>query len=135
MKLWNLTTLPPSTQKETDRAPRPDAPRVESDGRRIPRVLFSSPECRAVIIELQSGEEMGEHRVRERALVQVVSGSVTIEHSGSSTRCDAGTLVMLDPSEPHAILAETDARLLLVLAPWTRGEHLPRNATADAANA
>jgi len=76
MKLWNLTTLPPSTQKETDRAPGPDAPRVESDGRQIPRVLFSSPECRAVIIELRAGEEMGEHRVRERALVQVVSGSV-----------------------------------------------------------
>ena len=52
-------------------------PSVEQSGRREPRVLFSTPECRAVVIDLRAGEELGEHEVRERAVLQVVSGSVT----------------------------------------------------------
>jgi hypothetical protein len=30
----------------------------------MPRVLFSYRECRAVVIDLQSGEELGDHHVR-----------------------------------------------------------------------
>jgi hypothetical protein len=37
----------------------------------MPRVLFSAPECRAIVIDLQTGEAMGNHHVRERAVVQV----------------------------------------------------------------
>jgi quercetin dioxygenase-like cupin family protein len=42
------------------------------------RVLFSTPEARAVVIDLAPGQEMGEHSVRERAIVQVVDGSVDV---------------------------------------------------------
>lgn len=74
MRRWDLTSLPPSTEKERLRAPGPDAPRVPRRERQIPRVLFTSPECRAVVVDLRAGEEPGDH-VRERVIVHPASGS------------------------------------------------------------
>ena len=112
------------------------------DDGHMPRVLFTSPECRAVVIDLRSGETMGEYQVRERAVVQVVAGRVSIESSGETIECDIGTLVTFDRSERHAVHALADSRLLLVLAPWPAPEHyteadvgraqkLPANAVVD----
>ena len=56
----------------------------------MPRVLFSAPECRAVVVDLDGGETMGDHKVRERAVVEVVTGRVSIEASGDAVTCDAG---------------------------------------------
>ena len=106
----------------------------------MPRVLFSAPECRVVVIDLQSGEELGDHHVRERAVVEVISGSVAIEIAGNVVECAEGTVVTFDPGERHAVRALSDARLLLVLAPWPKAEtysegepahaeHVPANAT------
>ena len=108
----------------------------------MPRVLFSSPECRAVVIDLQRGDELGDHQVRERAVVEVVAGRVSIESSGETAECESGTLVTFDPGEHHSVHAITDARLLLLLAPWPAAthnteaeeehdQHLPANAVAD----
>lgn len=129
MRRWDLTSLPPSTQKQTPREPGAGAPRIASDESDIPRVLLSSPECRAVVLDLRGGAEMGEHRVRERALVQVVSGRVVVTADGEEVECDAGTLVAFEPSEPHRLWAVTDARLLLVLAPWPAERHYADDAS------
>lgn len=140
MKRWDLTSLPPSTEKSTPRAAGPDAPRVPRQGRQIPRVLFSAPECRAVALELEAGEEMGDHHVRERAIVTVVAGRVSIDVSGEVAECGAGSVLTFDPGERHAVGALEHSLLLLVLAPWPAAEHytdaesagdvhLPANAT------
>lgn len=104
-----------------------------------PRVLFSTPEVRAVVIDLAPGEEMSDHRVGERALVQVVLGSIELESEGSETTCGDGVLVVLEPGERHGIRAIEQSRLLLTLAPWPGADHyddagvdphrLPVNAT------
>jgi hypothetical protein len=39
-----------------------------------PQVLFSTPEARGVVVNPAQDEEMGDHQVRERALVQVLRG-------------------------------------------------------------
>jgi quercetin dioxygenase-like cupin family protein len=96
-------------------------------------VLFTSPECRLVVIELERGETMGEHEVRERAIVHVVSGFVLIESSGETVECGAGTLLVFEPSERHSVSAIDDARLLLVLAPWPAPEHYTTSAEEKAA--
>ena len=49
-------------------------------------MLFSTPECRAVVIDLRAGEELGEHEVRERAVVQVVAGRVAITDGSGTAR-------------------------------------------------
>ena len=107
-------------------------PSVEQSGRREPRVLFSAPECRAVLIDLRAGEELGEHEVRERAVLQIVSGQVTIgDGGGASEPAEAGTLVTFAPHERHSVRAEADARLLLLLAPWPARDHYPPEQAAD----
>jgi quercetin dioxygenase-like cupin family protein len=111
-------------------------------GRQMPRVLFSYPECRAVVIDLQSGEELGDHHVRERAVVEIVAGRVSIESGEETVECEAGVLVTFDPDEHHTVRALDDAQLLLLLAPWPaakhntepgqeHSQHVPANAVAE----
>ena len=105
-----------------------------------PRVLFSTPEVRGVVIDLAPEEELREHRVRDCAVVLVVLGSIDLTAAGSTTTCGEGTLVLLEPGEHHAVRALEQSRLLLALAPWPAADHydagghgdpheLPANAT------
>lgn len=130
MKRWDLTSLPPSTEKQRPRDPGPGAPRVAKHDGQIPRVLFSAPECRAVVVDLESGETMGDHHVRERAVVHVVSGRVSIDASGETAECAAGTLVTFAPGERHSVHAAEKATLLLLLAPWPAARHYTDDAEA-----
>jgi quercetin dioxygenase-like cupin family protein len=142
VKRWDITSLPPSTEKQHPRQPGASAPRVPRHEGQIPRVLFSAPECRAVVVELKRGDTMGDHHVRERAVVQIVSGRVAIDAAGETSECAAGTLVTFDPGERHSVHALDDATLLLILAPWPAVHHytdaeanhaqqLPANASVD----
>jgi quercetin dioxygenase-like cupin family protein len=92
-------------------------------GRSGPWVLFSTPEARGVVIDLAADEAMGDHRVRERAIVQVTRGSIAFTCGGETTKCDCGTLLVLEPSEHHAVRALEPTRLLLILAPWPAPHH------------
>jgi quercetin dioxygenase-like cupin family protein len=103
-------------------------------------VLFSTPEARAVVIDLAPEEQMRDHHVRERALLQVLRGVVEMTGSDRPTVCIEGTLVVFEPGERHALRALEPARLLLTLAPWPGAGHydpaedenpheLPLNAT------
>ncbi len=105
-----------------------------------PRVLFSTPEARGVVIDLAPDEELSEHQVRERAVVLVLLGSIGLTAGDSTTTCDEGTLVLLEPGERRAVRALEQSRLLLALAPWPAADHydagededpheLPANAT------
>lgn len=131
MKRWDLTSLPPSTEKQRPRDPGSGAPRVAKHDGQIPRVLFSAPECRAVVVELESGETMGDHHVRERAVVHVISGRVSIDASGESAECPAGTVVTFAPGERHSVHAVEKSALLLLLAPWPAAQHYSDQAEAD----
>lgn len=136
MQHWHLPSVDSSTDKQHDRAQGPDAPRIKSSGRSKPQVLFSHPECRAVLVDLASGESMDDHVVRERAVIEVVVGRVSFDLDGVLTDCEQGSLVCLEPGERHAVHAREDSRLLVLLAPWRKSNHahdperLPRNATA-----
>ena len=117
-------------------------PSIDVSGKREPRVLFSQPECRAVLLDLQEGEEMGDHRVHERAIVVVVSGRLQVTVDDSSVECDSGTLLTFAPGEMRRVLALAPARIVLLLAPWpgdghfragesTDSERMPANAIAQ----
>lgn len=98
-------------------------PSIDQTGKREPRVLFSSPACRAVVIDLQAGETMGNHSVHENAIVQVVTGAVAVTTDGPEVECPAGSLVVFTPGERHALRALEDSRILLLLAPWPGHGH------------
>jgi quercetin dioxygenase-like cupin family protein len=122
---WSLTALDPSSEKRRPREPGRDAARIERTERQAPRVLFTTPECRAIVVDLERGETMGDHAVRERLVLSVVSGSVVIESpgDGEAAECDAGTLATFEPGERHAVRALSSVRLLLLLAPWPAADH------------
>jgi quercetin dioxygenase-like cupin family protein len=98
-------------------------PSIEALGKREPRVLFSTSQCRAVVIDLRAGDAMGEHQVRERAVLEVVSGSVRLRSDGGSAECGPGTLATFEPGERHTVEAVEPSRLLLLLAPWPGEGH------------
>ena len=98
-----------------------------------PLVLRSDEETRAIAILVPEGEELGEHQVHERAYLLVADGEVEITKDGSSVRGGAGFLTHFAPNERHAVRALTDARLVLVLAPWPGEGHPSRVVAARAA--
>jgi hypothetical protein len=80
-----------------------------------PQVLFSTPEARGVVVDLAQDEEMGDHQVRERALVQVLRGSIACTSGTETATCVEGALVVFEsgrasytarsaahPAAPHA---------------------------------
>jgi quercetin dioxygenase-like cupin family protein len=89
-----------------------------------PQVLGTAEEGRAVLLSLAAGDSMPDHQVRERAVVVVVSGQLAIEAAdGERVTGGAGTMVVFEPSENHAVHANEDSRFLLLLAPWSLEEH------------
>ena len=100
-------------------------PEVETPhGARSPVVLHSKDGAeRAVLIELQAGEALGEHSVKESALLLVLEGAVLVAAGDESVNGGAGSLFHFDPDERHSVTSKTGARLLLLLAPWTGEGH------------
>jgi quercetin dioxygenase-like cupin family protein len=88
-----------------------------------PKVLRTDGEARVIAINLPSGERLQEHQVHERAYLFVAEGAVEIEGGGASETAGAGTLAHFDPNERHEVRATEDARLVLLLAPWTGEGH------------
>jgi redox-sensitive bicupin YhaK (pirin superfamily) len=91
---------------------------------RQPRILHSARgEARSIAINLPAGEVLQEHQVHERAYLVVIFGEVEISDEGDSTVGGAGFAAVFDPAERHTVRARSDARLLLVLAPWPGDGH------------
>jgi quercetin dioxygenase-like cupin family protein len=94
------------------------------NGARSPVVLHSKEGAeRAVLIELRAGEALGEHSVKESALLLVLDGTAHVEAGDASVDGDAGALFHFDPDERHSVTSDSGARLLLLLAPWTGEGH------------
>jgi quercetin dioxygenase-like cupin family protein len=92
-------------------------------GSRSPVVLRSDPGARAVLIALEPGQALGEHQVKEGALVSVVDGSVRVESGGETVEGGTGSFFSFDADERRSISSDRGARLLLVLSPWPGEGH------------
>ncbi|SRR5579875_968249 len=91
---------------------------------RLPEILSSSEDARAIALELEAGEGLAEHEVHERAWLFVVSGEIELASGGKQrARARAGTLIEFPPRERHGLTAITAARLLLLLTPWPGEGH------------
>jgi quercetin dioxygenase-like cupin family protein len=88
-----------------------------------PQVLRSDDETRAIAISLPAGEQLQEHQVHERAYLFVADGEIEIAHDGDSITGGCGLLAQFAPNERRTIRAISDARIVLVLAPWPGAGH------------
>ena len=104
---------------------------ADATGKTDPRVLFSTPEARMVMIDLAPGEQLGDHEVHERAIIQVARGTIEVTSARGATTCAQGSVVLLEPGERHAVRASAAARILLTLAPWPGHGHYDPSETQD----
>jgi quercetin dioxygenase-like cupin family protein len=89
-----------------------------------PKILHSARgEARSILIHLPAGEELQEHEVHERAYLVVVEGEIELADGAGATNGGTGFAAVFDPHERHTVRARSDARLLLVLAPWPGDGH------------
>ena len=101
MKRWDLHEIP------------------TPEGTRSPVVLHSQDgEGRVVLIRIDEGQELGEHQVKEAALLLVVDGEVTVEAGDESVGAEAGALFRFDPDERRSVRSASGGRVVLFLAPW-----------------
>ena len=100
-------------------------PEVETpNGARSPVVLHSKEgSARAVLIELRAGEALGDHQVKESALLLVLDGKVRVEAGDESVDAEREMLFHFEPGEEHSVTSNGGARLLLLLAPWPGEGH------------
>jgi quercetin dioxygenase-like cupin family protein len=90
---------------------------------RQPAVLRSDAEARVIAINLPAGQELGDHQVHERAWLVVADGEIEVEQGGQTERGGPGFLAHFDANERHEVRATSDARLVLILAPWPGAGH------------
>jgi quercetin dioxygenase-like cupin family protein len=91
---------------------------------RLPEILSSTGDARAIALELRAGESLAEHEVHERAFLIVLSGEVEVgAAAGGRASGGTGLLVEFDPGERHEVTATSDSRLLLLLTPWPGRGH------------
>ena len=88
-----------------------------------PHIVSSTDAARVICLSLPAGERMQEHEVHERAYLVVIDGEVEVSDVGTAVTGGTGLTVTFDPHERHTVRAATDARLLLVLAPWPGDGH------------
>src|SRR4051794_34437281 len=93
-----------------------------------PAVLRSDAEARVIAINLPAGEALQDHQVHERAYLVVADGEIEVEQGGDSQTGGAGFLVHWDANTRHEVRAKSDARLLLILAPWPGEGHSSQRA-------
>jgi quercetin dioxygenase-like cupin family protein len=100
-------------------------PEVDTpNGARSPVVLHSKEgSSRAVLIELRAGEALGDHQVKESALLLVLDGTVRVEAGDESVEAKREMLFHFEPGEVHSITSDDGARLLLLLSPWPGEGH------------
>jgi quercetin dioxygenase-like cupin family protein len=91
-----------------------------------PEVLRSDDETRAIAINLPAGEQLQEHQVHERAYLLVARGEVEIEDGGDTQAGGPGFVAHFEPNERREVRAKSDARLVLILAPWPGEGHPSR---------
>jgi quercetin dioxygenase-like cupin family protein len=92
----------------------------------LPQVLRSDDETRVIAIHLPAGEELQEHQVHERAFLFVSDGEVELTQGDEVVTGGPGLLAHFSPAERHRVRALSDARLVLVLAPWPGVGHPSR---------
>ena len=88
-----------------------------------PQVLRSDSEARVIAINLPGGEQLQDHQVHERAYVIVADGEIEISSEAGTQAGGPGFVAHFEKNERHEVTAKSDARLVLLLAPWPGPGH------------
>jgi len=94
----------------------------------LSHTLFNDEQVKIVLFGFAAGEELTAHTAPMPAMIQILSGEVTL--TLGTDRCEAGpgALIHMQPHLTHGILAETPAMILLTLLKAARQDTKPKAA-------
>jgi quercetin dioxygenase-like cupin family protein len=81
--------------------------------------LFKTPALSLVLLAVQAGARLHEHRTDGTLAVQVVSGAVRVDAGGRRVDLAPGEVLVLEPGLAHALEAGPESAVLLTLAAGT----------------
>lgn len=80
------------------------------------KTLVKYPDLRVVLIALNQGASLGEHKARGRVSIHTLEGHVRLKSGGQVVDLPVGCLLALERSVPHDVEAVTSSILLLTIA-------------------
>jgi quercetin dioxygenase-like cupin family protein len=80
------------------------------------RTLIKYDDLRVVLMALQAGAHVPEHKANGRISIQVLSGHIRLNASGRAFDLRPGSLVALDERTPHDLEALEESAALLTVA-------------------
>ena len=124
--------LPPATENRHDVEPPPFARfDLEEEIRRmrttvkpgghLGKTLVRGPDMRLVLMILQRGARISEHRADGSLSIQGIGGRAILTLAETRLEIGPGHLVTVDPGVMHALEAAEDSAVLLTIA--FRGHH------------
>ena len=87
---------------------------IPEDGT-LSRVLVKDGPIRLVAFAFDAGQELTEHTASVPVVVQVISGSLTVEVAGEWHRLTPDSWMLLGAGEPHSVFAHEPSRMLLTM--------------------
>ncbi|MDJ0959194.1 MAG: cupin domain-containing protein [Acidimicrobiia bacterium] len=89
---------------------------VPSDGT-LSRVLYKDDSIRLVVFAFDTDQELTEHTASRPALIQVVSGSLSLSLGDEILTAVPGSWVRMPARLPHSVRAHEPSVMLLTLLP------------------
>lgn len=123
-----MTTSPPSPEQgaqlsepvltfdlASEAAALRDAPPWELRGHNA-KTLVKHPDLRLVLMVVRAGAQIQRHQTDHRISVQTVTGHVRLNLPEQVVDLPAGSVLVLDRSIPHDVVAEQDSTVLLSMS-------------------
>lgn len=81
----------------------------------VSRTLIDKKAGTVTLFAFDQGEGLSEHTAPYDALVYVLEGEVEVVISGKPVRLKSGELAIMPANKPHAVLAVTKFKMLLIM--------------------
>jgi quercetin dioxygenase-like cupin family protein len=81
----------------------------------VSRTLVKNAGGSVTLFAFDEGQDLSEHTVPHDALVHVIDGEARITIAGTSHRVTAGEMIIMPGNRPHAVLAGSRFKMMLVM--------------------
>lgn len=94
------------------------------------RTLVHAADLRVLLVVMQAGSHIAEHRANESAAIHAVSGHVSVHLHDRTVELPAGRLLALAPGLQHDVEAVIDSAFILTLG-WHNGQPSTESGTVQ----
>lgn len=83
----------------------------------LSRALLQHPRLKVTLFAFAAGQELSEHTTSMPAVIHILEGECDLKVGRDEHTLHNGAWVFMEAHTPHALLARTDLRMLLLLLP------------------